>query len=404
MTVTINPSVLSGRVNAPPSKSMAHRLLICAGLAEGESYIKNVAYSEDILATLDCLQTMGAEVVRGTDYVKILGASPLKSKAAEYFCRESGSTLRFFVPLAMLSGDECSFTGSERLMERPMTVYENIARQKGLYYENTYGVLWIRGKLTSGIYKVAADISSQFISGLLFALPLCDGDSEIHLKGKVESRSYIDMTLEAMGTFGVVASWKDDNILYIRGGQSYKSRELTVEGDYSNAAFLNAFNFVGGNVSVEGLRKDTLQGDAVYGKYFSLLSEGKAELDVSNCPDLAPILMCLAAELNGGVLKGTARLRIKESDRGAVMKEELTKLGADIEIYENEIIINKAQLKATNEPLLSHNDHRVVMSLAVLCSKYGGKISGCEAVRKSYPDFFDCVRELGLEAQINDDK
>lgn len=402
MTVKIKPSLISGEVTAPPSKSMTHRFLICAGLSEGESLISNISYSEDILATLDCLEKMGAEITRGKDFVKIRGVLPEKFSGADYFCRESGSTLRFLLPLALLSDKESTFSGSVRLMERPMSVYEAIAREKGIFYKNTDGVLRVRGKLTSGLYKVAADVSSQFISGLLFALVLCEGDSEILLEGKIESRSYIDMTLEAMNMFGAEAFWKG-NSLIIKGGQCYKSADFAVEGDCSNAAFLDAFNLIGGNVSVKGLRGDTLQGDAVYKEYFSLLENGRPTLDVSNCPDLAPVLMSLAAELNGAVLKGTARLRIKESDRGAVMKQELSKLGADIEVLEDEIIINKTTLKAPEEPFDSHNDHRVAMSLAVLCSKYGGIIEGAEAVRKSYPDFFECAATIGMETEKYDD-
>ena len=401
MTVKIIPSKVSGRVKAPSSKSMSHRLLICAGLSEGESTVENIAYSEDVLATLDCLELMGAKIIRGTDFVRIKGASPAESTGADYFCRESGSTLRFFLPIAMLSENESSFRGCGRLMERPMTVYEEIAAQKGLYYRNNGMELSVRGKLTSGVYNVAADISSQFISGLLFALPLCEGDSKIILEGNIESRSYIDMTLEAMNMFGVSAYW-EGNSLIIKGGQRYIGRRLTVESDCSNAAFLDAFNLMGGDVCVTGLREDTLQGDYVYAEYFQQLKEGRPVLDMSNCPDLAPVIMTLAAELNGAVLKGTARLKIKESDRGEVMKQELSKFGADIEIFTNEIVINKTRLRTAAEPLLSHNDHRVVMSLAVLCSKYGGEICGCEAVKKSYPDFFERIAELGLEAKIND--
>ena len=398
MKVKISPSLISGEVTAPPSKSMSHRFLICAGLSEGESLISNISYSEDILATLDCLEKMGAEITRGTDFVKIRGVLPEKSEGADYFCRESGSTLRFLLPLALLSDKESTFRGSGRLMERPMSAYEAIAKEKDFFYENTDGVLRVRGKLSSGLYKVAADVSSQFISGLLFALPMCEGDSEILPEGNIESRSYIDMTLEVMKIFGVEASWKADR-LTIKGGQRYKSAFLTVEGDYSNAAFLDAFNLVGGNVTVKGLRADTLQGDAIYREYFSLLENGRPTLDVSNCPDLAPVLMCLAAEHSGAILRGTARLRIKESDRGTVMKQELSKLGADIEVREDEIIINETTLKAPTELFDSHNDHRVVMSLAVLCSKYGGMIEGAEAVRKSFPDFFIRTAEIGMEAE-----
>lgn len=404
MTVKIKPSEIRGTVTAPASKSMAHRLLICAGLSEGTSHIKNVAYSEDILATLDCLETMGATVNRGKDYVIISGCSPTKSKAAEYKCRESGSTLRFFVPIAMLGEDESIFTGYGRLMQRPMTVYEKIAEEKGLYYKTENDYVKVKGKLTAGEYTVAGNISSQFISGLLFALPICEGESEIRLTGAVESRSYIDMTLDAMKMFGVSADWKNESTLYIKGGQSYKASDLTVEGDCSNAAFLDAFNCLGGNVTVNGLKADTLQGDWAYKQYFSLLKKGSPTLDIRNCPDLAPILMTLASELNGAVLKGTKRLKIKESDRGEVMKLELSRFGADIEVYDDEIIINKSELSAPEIPLDSHNDHRVVMSLAVLCSKYGGEIKGAEAVRKSYPDFFTVTEALGLEVKEYDDK
>lgn len=402
MKVKIIPSKVCGTVKAPPSKSMSHRMLICAGLSEGESFIKNISYSEDVLATLDCLEVMGAEVFRGSDFVKIKGTSVPESFCGEYFCRESGSTMRFFIPIAMLSGEESRFSGSVRLMERPMTVYETVAEQKGLYYKNNGTELCVKGKLTSGRFNIDAGVSSQFISGLLFALPLCDGDSEIFLEGKIESLSYIDMTLEAMKLFGICA-YRDENKLIIKGGQSYKSTEITVEGDCSNAAFLEAFNLFGGDVNVTGIKADTLQGDAVYSEYFTMLKREKAVLDLRNCPDLAPVLMCLAAEHNGAVLNGTARLRIKESDRGAVMKQELSKFGADIEIYDDRIIINKTELRAPAEPLCSHNDHRVAMSLAVMCSKYGGEIYGAEAVNKSYPEFFEHTGKLGMEVQINDD-
>ncbi len=404
MTVKIKPSEIRGTVTAPASKSMAHRLLICAGLSEGTSHIKNVAYSEDILATLDCLESMGATVQRGPDYVIISGCSPAKSKGARYKCRESGSTLRFFIPIAMLSENESIFTGYGRLMQRPMTVYESIAKEKGLFYKAESDSIKLRGKLSSGEYTVAGDVSSQFISGLLFALPLCEGESEIRITGVVESRSYIDMTLDAVKMFGVNVFWKNKNTLYIKGNQSYKASDLTVEGDCSNASFLDAFNCIGGNVTVNGLKADTLQGDSVYKQYFAFLKEGNAELDIRDCPDLAPILMTLASELNGAVLKGTKRLKIKESDRGEVMKWELSKFGADIEVYEDEIIINQSVLRTPEIPLDSHNDHRVVMSLAVLTSKYGGEIKGAEAVRKSYPDFFAVAEALGLEVKKYDDK
>ena len=404
MTITIKPSVLIGETKVPPSKSMGHRLLICAGLASGESRIDNILFSEDMLATLDCLQAMGAEIKRDGDSVSVVGTLPKNSGGKVFNCRESGSTLRFFIPLAMLGRSESFFKGCGRLMERPMEVYENIAKEKGITYIKNSSCITVGGKLTAGKLKVPANISSQFISGLLFALPMCDGDSEIELTGSIESRSYIDMTIYAMSLFGVDVSWKNEATLYIRGNQQYKSRNLTVEGDYSNAAFSDAFNFIGGNVTVSGLDESSLQGDKVYKEYFSLLRQGTPTLDIKNCPDLAPILITLAAANNGCKLINTARLRIKESDRGAVMAQELSKFGADIEVYDNEIVVNKAELYRPKDDLYCHNDHRVVMSLAVLASKFGGRLVGTEAVKKSFPDFFERMKALGLEFDSDDDK
>ena len=403
MTVNIKPSVLRGKVMAPSSKSMCHRLLICAGLSEGKSEIKNVLYSEDILASLDCLEAMGASFKADGDTVTVIGTLPHRSADGVFKCRESGSTLRFFIPLSMLGEGESLFTGYGRLMERPMSVYEDISKEKNIPYSKTEEGIRVGSGLTSGRFTVPGNISSQFISGLLFALPLCQGDSEIELTGKVESKSYIDMTLQAMSLFGVDAQWKNDNTLYIRGDQQYKSRDLTVEGDYSNAAFLDAFNLVGGDVEVEGLDGATLQGDSIYKEYFTLLEKGIPTLDIGNCPDLAPILMTVAAAKNGCKLINTARLKIKESDRGVVMAGELSKFGADITVSDNEIVINKAELYTPKDDLYCHNDHRVVMSLSVLASVYGGRLVGAEAVKKSFPDFFSRVKALSLEVELNDD-
>lgn len=402
MTVNIRPSKLRGKVTAPSSKSMGHRLLICAGLSEGKSEIKNILYSEDILATLDCLKAMGAEIQTDGDTVTVVGTLPQRSVGGEFRCRESGSTLRFFIPLAMLSSGESLFTGYGRLMERPMSVYERVAEERNISYTKTPDGIKVGGTLTAGKFTVAGDISSQFISGLLFALPLCQGDSEIRLTGNIESRSYIDMTMQAMSLFGVTAQWENDNTLYIKGNQSYKSRSVTVEGDCSNAAFLDAFNLLGGDTQVLGLGESTLQGDSIYKEYFDLLLQGTPTLDIGNCPDLAPVLMTLAAANNGCKLINTARLKIKESDRGAVMAGELSKFGAHIEVYDNEIVVNKAELYTPKDDLYCHNDHRVVMSLAVLASVYGGRLKGAEAVKKSFPDFFHKVKALGMEVETDD--
>ena len=397
MYVEIKPSVPEGTVKAPPSKSMAHRLLICAGLSGGESVIENIAYSEDILATIDCLEALGATIKKDGSTVYIKGADPKSFKGGSFSCRESGSTLRFFIPIAMLSEAEALFTGYGRLMQRPMEIYEKLAYENDLFYSKTDEGIRLAGVLEGGEFSLRGDISSQFITGLLFALPLAEKDSRIILTGKAESVGYIDMTLDALSKFGIEIKKESDNEYYIKGSQKYKVGNFTVEGDCSNAAFLDAFNILGAKLEVEGLAENTLQGDSVYKSYFSLLKEGAPTLDVSQCPDLAPILMTVAAALGGAILTGTKRLKIKESDRGEVMKQELSKFGAIIETDEDEIRIFKSALKAPSDTLKGHNDHRVVMSLAVLASLYGGVIDESQAVKKSYPDFFEVMKNVGLE-------
>lgn len=402
MIAEIKKSFLSGCVAAPASKSMSHRLLICAALADGVSTVSSVTFSQDILATLDCLKTMGADFEINGDKVKIKGMADVRQKSEkEFFCRESGSTLRFFVPLLLLSDKKQNFHGEGRLMQRPMQVYEDICKERGLFF--TFGeTLTVCGELKGGDFTVRGDISSQFITGLLFALSCCKESSRISILPPLESRSYINMTVSSMKTFGVHVVWEDSLTLYIKGSQKYTARDVRSEGDYSGSAFLDAFNFIGGGVEVSGLNEDSLQGDKIYKEYYKLLEDGSPKLDVSDCPDLAPILMTLAAAKHGARFIGTRRLKIKESDRGVVMAQELSKFGAKIEVGENEIIVHKAELHGPQELLCGHNDHRIVMSLAVLCTLYGGKIDDAEAVAKSFPDFFEKIKALGAEVELYD--
>lgn len=403
MKAKIKKSTAHGTVSAPTSKSMAHRLLICAALAKGQSIISGVTFSQDILATIDCLEKLGAKCKIEGDSVTVTGThSPIMETSEVFDCRESGSTLRFISPLLLLSDKPQTLCGKGRLMSRSLEVYEDICKEDGLTFEND-GKLHLCGKLKSGFYTVRGDISSQFITGLLFALCLCEKKSKIKIIPPFESASYINMTLAAMEKFGVDVYVEDELTLVIDGSQSYKARNLAVEGDYSGSAFLEAFNSVGGNVTVTGLDEESLQGDKIYKKYFTLLSYGSPNLDVSDCPDLAPILMTLACAQNGAKLKGTRRLKIKESDRGVVMAQELRKFGADIELFENEIIVHKAKLHAPDTLLCGHNDHRIVMSLAVLCTLYGGVIDDAQAVSKSFPDFFQKIKQLSVEVELNDD-
>ena len=398
MNISISPSRLAGTVKAPPSKSMAHRLLITAGLAEGTSVIRGIADSEDVLATLDLLSALGATCKKSGDTVTVTGTDP---RCAEVTgapsCRECGSTLRFFIPLCLLSEEEITLTGSERLFARPLGVYEELCREQGLTFRREQNSVTLCGPLRSGEFTLRGDVSSQFISGLLFALPLCDGDSTIRLLPPVESRSYIDMTLDALATFGVRAAWQDDLTLTVFGNQTYTACQAQVEGDYSGAAFFLALRTLGMDVEVTDLPPHTRQGDRVCRDYFHALQKGAPTLSIRDCPDLGPILMAVAAAKHGCVLTDTGRLAIKESDRGAAMAEELLKFGVTVTRTENTILVPGGTLRAPEAPLSGHNDHRIVMSLATLCALVGGKIEGAEAVRKSLPDYFDRMNSLGLE-------
>lgn len=388
MEIEIRKGNYAGRVHAPPSKSAAHRLLICAGLADGVSTVRGVSESEDMKATLDCLCALGAEWRREGDTVTVRGCDPFRRGRAILPCRESGSTLRFFLPLCLLSEEEAILTGSPTLLSRPLSVYGEICAGQGLPFFCGEDGVRVAGRLSSGFFRLAGDISSQFVTGLLFTLPLLPGFSVIELIPPIVSRPYLDMTIEALSAFGVQVEMTENRIL-IPGGQRVRATEATAEGDWSNAAFFLAMAALGHEVSVDGLRRETLQGDAVIDRLLGRMMRSRPTICVEDCPDLAPILMATAAAANGCCLTGTSRLKIKESDRGQAMAEELSAFGASVTVEEDRIVVEPPKtLRAPDRPLRGHNDHRIVMACAVLLTLTGGRIEGAEAVRKSYPDFF----------------
>ena len=396
MKAVIRPSAPAGSVEAPPSKSMAHRLLICAGLAAGESRVWPVAPSEDLLATADCLNALGADCRMEGGGAVLRGADPFAlSEGAVLPCRESGSTLRFLLPVCLLSGRHVRLTGSGYLLRRPLSVYEDICASRSLSLDRSPAGLTVQGPLPPGVFRIPGDVSSQFTSGLLFSLPLLDADSRLCLLPPVESRPYIDMTLSALSAFGVEVEREDENTFRIPGGQRFRRREARVEGDWSNAAFFLALG-----VPVTGLDAASLQGDRVCAGAFAALDAGRAEFDISACPDLGPVLMAYAAQRRGCVLTGTKRLRLKESDRGAAMAAELGKFGVPVAVEQDRITVG-CGARPPAEALDGHNDHRVVMALSVLCVGTGGVIAGAEAVSKSFPDFFDRLRALGVDVALS---
>lgn len=398
MKIRINKGTARGTISAPPSKSMAHRLLISAAMCEGESVVHGISTCEDVLATLDCLRALGIECIQDGGDVTVRGKDPRNMHpAAPLKCRESGSTLRFMIPIAMRSGQTAVFYGAGGLMSRPMSVYENMCRERGLTYVSDGESIVVKGPLSGGEFTLPGNVSSQFISGLLFALPTADEDSTIRILPPIESRSYIELTLDALRSFGVSAAWQDEHTIYIRGKQRYKPSEVTVEGDYSGAAFPEALGLFGGEVTVLGLREDTIQGDSVYRKYYDMLVRGVPTIHIGDCPDLGPVLFAIAAAKNGGIFTGTRRLKIKESDRAEAMAEELKKFGTSVSVYEDTVVIYPAEFHAPTEELCGHNDHRIVMALSVLLTLTGGVIDGAEAVSKSYPAFFENLSSLGIE-------
>lgn len=400
MRVAILPGKAKGSVAVPASKSMAHRLLICAGLSRGTSRISGVMLCEDVLATIDCLRALGASCAVDGDTVTVTGAAFSEAVPVQPLCcRESGSTLRFFIPIALLCGRQVTFTGTEKLLSRPLDVYRQLCAEKGFSFSHTGRVLQVQGRLKGGTFRVPGNISSQFITGLLFALPLTDGDNCIQITTPLESRSYVDLTIQALQAFGIRLWWQDERTIHIPGGQRYKAADMTVEGDYSGAAFYAAMNALGSDIEITGLSPDSLQGDRVYSRHFASLCAGRPEIDISDCPDLGPVLFAVAAAKNGGVFTGTRRLRIKESDRVAAMARELTAFGTGVTVEENSVTVTPVSFHRPERTLCGHNDHRIVMSLAVLLTLTGGQIEGAQAVKKSFPDFFHKLRQLGVGVQ-----
>lgn len=396
MNLRIHKAVLKGAVNAPPSKSMAHRLLIAAALSRGTSVIRGISDCDDVKATVKCLEALGVKIQKSDSAITVSGVDVTAiTPQSTLDCNESGSTLRFLLPIALLSGKNTLFYGADGLMRRPMDVYENMCRDKGYSYNADGSSIAVRGPLTAGEYEVIGNVSSQFISGLIFALPLANGDSKINIIPPIESRAYIDMTIEALEAFGVKVRWLDDNTIFINGNQKYSPTDVTVEGDYSGSAFIDALSVFGNDVSVEGLNPDSVQGDKAYKSFFDMLKKGVPTIHLGNCPDLGPILFAVAAAKHGGVFTGTRRLKIKESDRCAAMAEELSKFGVSVSVYDDKVVVYPIKLQAPSAALNGHNDHRIVMALSILLTLTGGEIEGAEAVNKSYPAFFDDLKSIG---------
>ena len=406
MNLLITPAPLRGMITPPPSKSQAHRLLIAAALAGGASVISNLALSQDISATLACMEQLGAEsnLTEGVLTLQGMGAnamSPNRRLALPMLdCGESGSTLRFLIPVALAVRGGASFTGRGRLMERPQQPYFDLFDQKGISYAQNGGVLTVSGRLEAGEYALRGDVSSQFITGLLYALPLLDGDSTVRVTTPLESKDYVTMTLDALALFGITVEQTDERTFHIPGNQSYQPRSLAVEADWSQAGFWYAAKGMGNAVDICGMNEASLQGDRAVAEVVRQIAAPCAArtVSVAQIPDLVPPLAALAALSEGiTVLTDGARLRIKESDRLAAVHSVLTALGGDVTEGEDSLTIVGKPLLKGGQTVDSHNDHRIAMMTAIAATRCEQPVllTGAECVKKSYPDFWADYARLG---------
>ena len=412
MIAYVNKSEYSGETTAVPSKSQAHRLLIAAALKKGRTVVRGVGDSADVNATIRCLNALGASIDKVRDDAVVFGIGKARLGGV-LDAGESGSTLRFLLPIAAAFGAECSFTGQGRLLQRPNEALCAALNKKGVVTDG----ITVKGRLKAGDYKIDATVSSQYISGLLFALPLLDGDSRILFSGEPVSKNYIDMTTEVLSSAGIVYK-RIRKGFSIPGRQEYRlPDEVTCEGDWSGAAFMLVAGALGKKTAVKGLNVRSLQGDrrildvlrlsgaqiAEKGDRIEVRSDKKIpfEVDIRDIPDLAPVLAALAATIPGkSRLKSVRRLQIKESDRLAAIQEMLHAAGIDSKKEKDDLVI------FGGKPLCGRfdgkNDHRMVMASVLLAGVCDGEsvVSDAEAVKKSYPGFFEDYATIGGKSHV----
>lgn len=419
MNIKVFPSKVSGLVNVPASKSIVHRALIAGALSNNYSEIYNVDFNEDILATINALTALGAIINVDGNKISINGFDINKRiDSVKIDAHESGSTLRFLIPLAAFKATEALFTGTNRLMERPLNVYKDIFEKQNLIFKDNLNEKLIKGKLRANNYKVKGDVSSQFISGLLFILPLLNDDSTIEVIAPFESKSYVDLTIDVLSKYNIKIE-NINNKYFIKGNQDYRSNNITVEGDFSQAAFFVILAAINNDLVINNLNLNSIQGDKSILKILKNLnvkistkdnsvkvfksSISSGVIDLSDNPDLGPIL-CILGLFSDGYIKLTnvKRLRLKESDRLLSMKNQLEKIGGEVEIKENSIKIYKLKEFVDKEVVVDGcNDHRIVMAMSILATvlKKPLIIKGADAVNKSYPNFFKDLNKLWIKTK-----
>lgn len=390
MDITIYPRKLCGTVTAIPSKSQAHRLLICAAFSDKNTTLHCPQTNQDIEATADCLRALGAQIDRTANgyYVAPISGCP---KSAVLNCKESGSTLRFMLPIVGALGVDTVFEMAGRLPSRPLTpLWEEMERMGCTLSRPTENTLRCCGKLSAGNYEIAGNVSSQFISGLLFATALMSGQSSITITGKIESKPYIDITQHALAIFGVTT----DNY-HVTGSALFQSPgEIAVEGDWSNAAFFLAAKTLGSEVEVNGLNTTSAQGDRIADQLLNSMTQ-PIKIDAANIPDLVPILAIAASYKHGATFTNVSRLRLKESDRIASVMETLHSLGVQTIASENELTVIPGNYHGCT--INAFGDHRIAMSAAIAATVADGPVTilGAQCVEKSYPSFWEVYKQLG---------
>ncbi len=399
-TVTITPSKLYGKISVPPSKSISHRALICAALAKGRSEITKLLDCADTRATMDILKALGAKITQSGKITVVEGIDE-PSKEAIADCCESGSTLRFLMPVAAALGCRTEFRGKGKLPERPITPYFSELTKNGITFESEKMPYIIDGQLRSGEYCIAGDISSQFISGLLFALPLLEGDSKINITSPLQSKPYVDITTAQLKRFGVTITETDCGY-FVKGGQSYKPCSTVIEADMSQAAFFAVATALGSDIEIEGLNLNSLQGDREILDIIDNSHGNGFDVSAAQIPDLVPILTVLAALSRGtSHITDCGRLRIKECDRLAAITAELNKLGARVKEYPDSLEIEGVET-LKGGVCNCHNDHRIPMALAIAstCCTEPVTLIGTECIGKSYPSFFEDFTFLGGKINV----
>ncbi|MGN1016729.1 MAG: 3-phosphoshikimate 1-carboxyvinyltransferase [Faecousia sp.] len=388
MDITISPYRLGGELTIIPSKSQAHRLLICAAFSDRPTQLHCSETNRDIEATADCLAALGAGIVRTDSGYAVFPMESIPEQAV-LNCRESGSTLRFLLPVAGALGVDTVFSMEGRLPQRPLSpLWEEMERMGCILSRPTLDTIRCTGKLRPGTYRIDGGVSSQYITGLLLSLSLLDSPSQLEITGKVESRPYIEMTKAAISLFGADPEHPGTKRFHSPG-------TVSVEGDWSNGAFFLAANELGSHLNLHGLDPDSPQGDRAVGELLPLLRRSTPVISAADIPDLVPILSVAAACNHGAVFTDIRRLRLKESDRVASVIAMLAGLGGQAEADENTLTIHPSKL--TGGVVDSCNDHRIAMSAAIAATVCTGPVTilGAECVSKSYPRFWEEYRRLG---------